>query len=107
MYVSTRDKLILVLIDIDSLYKEPQLQLEELCNICFLSGCAHRTIQLAGGQSTNEGRVEVCINGVRGTVCDDYWDSTDARVVCRGLGLPYTGTNMKAVVICDKTSARV
>ena len=77
-----------------------------LCNLWFLSGCTHRTIQLAGGQSANEGRVEICVNGVWGTVCDDYWDFNDARVVCRDLGLPSTGTNMAAVVVtCDNTAA--
>ena len=55
----------------------------------LLSGCTSSTIRLVGGQSSNEGRVEICINGVWGTVCDDYWDSSDARVVCRHLGLPY------------------
>jgi lysyl oxidase-like protein 2/3/4 len=43
-------------------------------------------IRLVGGQSDNEGNVEIFHNGRWGNICDDEWDKYEVEVVCRQLG---------------------
>ena len=50
------------------------------------ANCSHGEVRLVNGPSPSEGRVEVCIHNVWGTVCDPGWDTLDANVVCHQLG---------------------
>ncbi len=43
-------------------------------------------LRLQGGPSIIEGRLEVCIDNVWGTVCEDMFQESSAQVVCRQLG---------------------
>ena len=43
-------------------------------------------VRLVDGASENQGRLEVQISGLWGTVCDNFWDYPDADITCRQLG---------------------
>ena len=47
-------------------------------------------VRLTGGASDLEGRVEVCLDGVWGTICNNFWNNLDAAVVCHQLNLGRT-----------------
>ena len=48
--------------------------------------CTTGSIRLAGGNTADNGRVEICVGGAWGTICSNGFDNNDARVMCRQLG---------------------
>ena len=63
--------------------------------IVFLSNvgpvCNETDIRLVNGSTPASGTLEICLGGQWGLICDDSWDTSDAAVVCRQLGLPPIG----------------
>lgn len=53
--------------------------------------CLEGDVRLADGNNQFEGRVEICINSMWGTVCDGFFSSAESRVVCRQLGYATNG----------------
>ena len=67
---------------------------------CFDQGiCTNGQVRLMDGIIENEGRVEVCVNGVWGAVCDQGFTKTDANIICKQLGLPDTGKPLMILIL--------
>ena len=72
----------------------------QLCTILFITlvkECDTGEIRLVGGVTNSTGRLELCVNGIWGRVCNrfDYWGPDNAKVVCRQLGFSEIGMPLK------------
>ena len=48
--------------------------------------CTTGSLRLIAEPNTHKGRIEICMDGVWGSICSRYWDNNDARVACHQLG---------------------
>ena len=70
-----------------------------IITICILvrSDCTNGDVRLMNGSTPSEGRVEICYEGVWGSVCDSGWDKWDAAIVCLQMGFQGTSTKFFAI----------
>lgn len=54
--------------------------------VCVAGVCTTGDFRLRDGGNNLQGRLEVCMGGLWGTVADDGWGTPDAKVLCRQLG---------------------
>ena len=76
------------LVVINQYVQVQMLKLIHLCNQFTVSGDLRLSRGFTTSSSFTSGRLEVFVFGRWGTVCGDFWDSTNSDVACRQLGFP-------------------
>ncbi|XP_041369837.1 deleted in malignant brain tumors 1 protein-like [Gigantopelta aegis] len=75
--------------------------------ICPHTDTSNITVRLVGGNTANSGRVEMFYNNSWGTVCDDFWSTADAQVICRMLGKPSAGAQPRGSAFFGQGSGKI
>ena len=76
-------------------------------NVANYNNCSTGDIRLQDGSNEYEGRAEVCVNGVWGSICHNGWDKSDANAFCGQLGYSSYGTlkiNELYTLLCGNIS---
>ena len=72
------------------------------CYMHFISvaiDCSEGAIRLVGGASKYDGRVEVCINKIWGTVCAGGTTPSDAQKICTSRGFSDQGEKVVCKIL--------
>ena len=72
-------------------YTDCYTYIVQLYGLSIVLDCHDGEVRLVRGRNTLQGRVEVCFDGVWGTVCSHGWSVEDTNVVCRQLGFSGSG----------------
>ena len=56
-------------------------------------------MRLADGVLAQEGRVEVCVNGVWGSICGTGWNTIDGYVLCKEAGFDDAGLKLHILLV--------
>ena len=62
--------------------------------------CTHGAVQLVGGSTTNQGRVEVCVGQTWGTVCQYGFYNNDAKWCVVNWDIMWISQEQVSVVYC-------
>ena len=67
--------------------------MHNMCTVLYPhnTACSDGSIRLTGGEMPSEGTVEICYRSMWGLIVNAGWTDEDASVVCRELGLPFSG----------------
>ena len=81
---------------LDCLYtKTPSCGKAEAVGVVCEPNCTEGELRLADGNTPYEGRVELCMGGLWGTVCDKSWSTRDSEVICKQMNLSKIGEVIK------------
>ena len=54
------------------------------------SNCTDGSVRLVNGVDAKPGKLEICVEGVYGGVCNEHWTKSGSEVICKQLGLSST-----------------
>lgn len=59
--------------------------------VATTNNCTEGEIRLANNSTESEGRVEICVNGLWGTMCPNNTSTLDVKTICKQLGFSEYG----------------